>query len=72
MTKDENKKATANTLGNIAKLYGVGVLILNDWISDYPDLKTEIELYIKDAKHKNAKVLPPIVIEKIYCTLGTP
>ncbi len=68
-----HKETTANTLGNIAKLYGIGVMVLNDWISEHQELENKINNYCKHVKrNKNAKVLPPILVDEIYKTLGQP
>ena len=73
MTKDEGQKATANTLGNIARNYGVGVSILKNWINDYPELEKEVEIHCKHvSKNKGSKLLPPLLVKKIYDTLGMP
>jgi len=73
MISDDNKKVVANTLGNIAKNYGVGVSILKNWIMDYPELEKEVEIHCKHAsKNKGSKLLPPLLVKKIYDTLGMP
>ena len=69
----ETPKTTANTLGNIAKNYGVGISILKDWINSFPELEKEIDLYCQHvSKNKASKLLPPLLVEKIYNTLGKP
>ena len=62
------KHIQANTLGAIAKRYGMDTRTLKGMIRLYPELLLKVQPYF-DAK-KN--LLPPIIVELIYTTLGTP
>jgi len=57
-----------NTLGAIAKRYGMDTRTLKGMIRLHPELLLKVQPYF-DAK-KN--LLPPIIVELIYTTLGTP
>lgn len=65
---NDHKHIQANTLGAIAKRYGMDTRTLKGMIRLYPELLVKVQPYF-DAK-KN--LLPPIIVELIYTTLGTP
>ena len=59
---------TANSLGSVARCYGVGLDVLLGWIEIYPLLKEKIKPY-RDGKKI---VYPPAIIKEIFETLGEP
>lgn len=70
MMKD--KAITAATMGGIAKQYNLSLYLFRQWLEVHPELKKEIDTYTADAVLKASKVLPPIVVLKIFTTLGMP
>lgn len=65
---DNEIKATANTLGAIAKQYCVDLDTLNAWINVHADLKEKVKPYRDGRK----LIYPPIIIDEIYKKLGKP
>lgn len=57
-----------NTLGELAKLYGFSLEVLNAMIDQYADLKEMVKPF-RDGKKK---IYPSIIIEKIKEKLGEP
>lgn len=61
-------KATANTLGAVAKSYKVDLRTLLNWFNAHPALLEKIKPY-RDGK---TLVYPPALIQEILDTLGEP
>lgn len=61
-----------NTLGKIALKYCYDVRTLEDMITRYPALKKSVDDYFGETKSRGKKILPPIIVEEIFATLGEP
>ena len=66
-----NKAKTETlTLGRIAKIYKVRVIILLSWIEAYEALNKELQDHLIKTKKGGQKLLPPALVEKIFNTIG--
>jgi hypothetical protein len=61
-----------DTLGGIAKEYGYSVVVFWALIKPYTDLFKELDNYLDGIEKKGQKKLPPIIVDKIFTTLGEP
>lgn len=64
----DTKPIQPNTLGAIAKRYGMDTRTLKGMIELYPELLIKVQPYFEAKKN----LLPPIIVDLIYKTLGTP
>ena len=61
-----------STLSAISRQYGCCVKSLMFLLEAHADIMADIDFYTKKNKNKACKLLPPIVVNKIFATLGEP
>lgn len=63
-----------DTIGKIAKEYGYDTRVFWTIIEPFKELHTDLTNYLANAKKKGKgkKILPPLLVDKIFKTLGEP